>query len=296
MKKQVRTAIIAVIITALLAGCGGRAEPTPTKTPRPLPPTTPLPRATSGAAARAPASEQVSPLPTPTAPQSSLPTPTAPQSPLPTPSETTFPRMPASSAISFDLREPVPVLAADLICDSECNVGKTNSVGLVILDLEAKQLDTWVTNLDPLEGQEYEGWLIDENSVESVVRFNTSPAGISGQYVFLTGMADDPWMAFELSVEPEPDESIVPSSDRSIGGPLRRTAMGEALYHGFFLPCQGCHGRNGEGGEASALKDTDLTFDQFLDATRQHDGIEIPEAVASTGDLRHVYSWLVSSQ
>jgi hypothetical protein len=293
--------MIIMLFAAVLAACGSEGEPTPTKTPRPTATFTPLPTV----AAVMPAVENnepvESPPDTPTLPAtgeqtSPLPTPADAVSPLVTPSPTPEVQPTATPTPGFEAQEPQPALAANLSCGEGCNAGNPEGVGLVMFNLVTGQLDTWVANLDPLEGAAYEGWLVEGSRAESTGRFNVRPDGTAGEFIVLVNLKDDPWSSFVLTVEPEPDDSPAPAAPHSIGGPLRRTTVGEAFYSRFDMPCQQCHGPAAEGGTGPALASTSLSFDEFLAAVRNHPGGTLTEEVVATRDLQHMYAWLTSIQ
>lgn len=285
-----------ILLTALLAGlllaaCGGKdAEPTPEKTPAPtatftVAPTkeVALPLVESGAAATdTPAPEAQSPIATPTAPPSPVEEPTA----------TTEPT--AAPTPGFESQAPVLVLAANLACGAQCNTPEADAVGSVIFDLSTGEFRTWVENLDPLQGQVYEGWLVQGARAESTGRFNTDTNGSAAESIDLSALSGDPWSTFVFTIEPEPDDNPAPAAAHSIDGVLRQTAMGEALYTRFDSTCQTCHGAAAEGGIGPALLSTALSYGEFLDKVRSHPGASFTEETVSVVDLQHVYAWLTA--
>lgn len=189
------------------------------------------------------------------------------------------------------------VLAANLSCGEGCNAGNPDGAGLAILNRETGQFNIWAIQLDPLEGQEYEGWLVKADEVESSGRFGVAADGTVAEFSVLTGsLKDEPWTSFVLTIEPEPDDSDEPAAPHSIGGPLRATVMGEALYSRFDMPCQQCHGAQAEGGSASALRGTALPYGEFEAAVRtRHPSADYSDVVIASRDLQHLYAWLVAS-
>ena len=287
-----RHLLLTVLLAALLlAACGGKeAEPTPDKTPAPTPtftaaPTTEvaLPLVESGAAPTdIPAPAAQSPLPTPTVPPSPVVEPTA--QPEPTAAPTT----------GFESQAPLPVLAANLACGAQCNTPEADAVGSVIFDLSSGEFHTWVANLDPLQGQVYEGWLVQGARAESTGRFNTGTDGSTAETIDLSALKNDPWSTFVFTIEPQPDDNPAPAAAHSIDGVLRQTVMGEALYTRFDSTCQTCHGAAAEGGIGPALRGTGLAYGEFLDKVRTHPGASFTEETTPTVDLQHMYAWLVS--
>ena len=270
--------VVVAMAVAALAGCGGQAVPTPTKTPRPTVQVTPLPTA----AAVLPvvvSGEETSPLPTPGDGVSPLPTP--PPSPVPSPSPTP----------GFETQLPVPALAGNLACGEGCTAGNPAAVGSVVFDLATGQLNTWVAGLDPLQGQVYEGWLVEGSRAESSGRFNSRADGSAAEFIVLLDYKGLPWSNFLLTLEPDPDDDPRPAQAHSIGGALRRTVMGEALYNRFDRPCQQCHGPSGEGGTGPALKGSELTYELFHAGVRNHPGGSFGEAILSDLELQHIYAW-----
>lgn len=285
-----------ILLTALLAGlllaaCGSKdAEPTPDKTPAPTPtftaaPTTEvaLPLVENGAA----------PTDTPApAAQSPLPTPTAPPSPVEQPDATVAAT--AESPSGFESQAPLPVLAANLACGAQCNTPETDAVGSVIFDLSSGEFRTWVANLDPLQGQVYEGWLVQGARAESTGRFNIDADGSAAETIDLSALKTDPWSTFVFTIEPEPDNNPAPAAAHSIDGVLRQTVMGEALYTRFDSTCQTCHGAAAEGATGPALRGAGLTYGEFLEKVREHPGASFTEETAPAIDLQHLYAWLVA--
>jgi mono/diheme cytochrome c family protein len=286
--------VAAFVLVLILAACGGQAEPTPTKTPRPSDTPTALPTLAAAAlplvesGATAPVStdtpvatgEQVSPL--------------SPMSPLATPEPTPAPEPTATPGL--EAQPPVPVLAASLSCGEGCNAGNPAGVGMAILVPETGQFNVWVTGLDPLENEEYEGWLVLGDQVESSGRFNVEADGTGSTFGAIDfDVKDLPWEEFVLTIEPEPDDSDDPATPHSIGGPFRNTVIGEALYSRFDMTCQQCHGLAAEGGDGPVLAGTSLPFADFVTAVRSHEGLAQEDDV-STRDLQHMYAWLISGQ
>ena len=283
--------LTAVLAGLLLAACGGKeAEPTPAKTPAPTPtftvaPTTEvaLPLVESGAAPTdAPAPEAQSPLPTPTAP------------PSPVEDPTTEPEPTAAPTAGFESQAPTLVLAANLACGAQCNTPQADAVGAVVFDLSSGEFHTWVAHLDPLQGQVYEGWLVQGARAESTGRFNTDTGGSAAETIDLSALKGDPWSTFVFTIEPEPDDNPAPAAAHSIDGVLRQTVMGEALYTRFDSTCQTCHGAAAEGVIGPALRGTGLTYGEFLDKVRTHPGASFTEETVPAIDLQHLYAWLVS--
>jgi mono/diheme cytochrome c family protein len=272
-----------------LIACGGQAEPTPTKTPRPTDTATPLPtleRAVALPAVESSAS-QVQLTETPQASGNTF------VSPVDTPTATPIPPTPTPG---IEAQAPAPVLAANLNCGAGCNAGNPEGVGLAILDPQSGQFLMWTDKLEALTGQEYEGWLVRDGVVESSGRFNAEPSGVaSSAWVLSEAVKSQPWTSFVLTIEPEPDDSDAPAAPHSIGGPLRSTVMGEALYSRFNMPCQECHGAQAEGGSAAALVGTSLPFAEFEAAVRmQHPDADYSEGVIAGRDLQHIYAWLIA--
>lgn len=278
MKTCLKLSVFAYFILSLSA-CGGQAEPTPTKTPRPTNTATPLPTVEIAL----PAVESNLSQPQATETQSPA---GATVSPLETPTATPPP--------GFDALPPVPVLAANLSCGAGCDAGNPDAVGLAILDPRTGQFLLWTEGLASLTDAEYEGWLVGSGAVESSGRFNAEAADITSSFgVLRPEVAQQPWESFVITIEPEPDDSVAPAAPHSIGGPLRSTVMGEALYSRFNMPCQQCHGPQGEGGSAAALAGTALSFAEFEAAVRtRHPDVDFSEGVIATRDLQHIYAWL----
>lgn len=291
MKRLTSIALLGVLLTALAACGGDEAEPTPDKTPAPT--------ATFTAA---PTSEVALPLvesgtnaiDTPAAPEAESPlaTPTAPPSPVEEPTATTEPTPEPTAGL--ESQAPVPVLAANLACGAQCNTPEPDAVGSVIFDLSSGEFRTWVANLDPLDGQVYEGWLVQGARAESTGRFNTDASGAAAESVDLGELTGDPWSTFVFTIEPEPDDNPAPAAAHSIDGVLRETAMGEALYTRFDSTCQTCHGAAAEGAIGPALRGAGLTYGEFLDKVRNHPGASFPEETAPAVDLQHMYAWLTA--
>jgi len=290
--KRIATLMVLGILVSVLAACGGKetAEPTPEKTPAPTAtftaaPTTEVvvPLVESGASATdTPTMEASSPLPTPTSPPS--PVDELPATPEPT----------AAPMSGFESQAPVPVLAASLACGAQCNTPEPDAVGSVIFDLSSGEFRTWVANLDPLDGQMYEGWLVEGARAESTGRFNTDADGSAAESIDLSALKGDPWSTFVFTIEPEPDDTQAPAAAHSIDGVLRETVMGEALYTRFDSACVICHGPTAEGDIGPALRSTLLYYGEFLDKVRTHPGATFDEAVVPTVDLQHIYAWLVA--
>jgi hypothetical protein len=179
-----------------------------------------------------------------------------------------------------------------LTCGQGCNAGNPEGIGLALFDLDTGQFNTYVSGLDPLSGQVYEGWLVEGNRAESTGRFNVRADSTAAEFIILADLQDEPWSSFVLTIEPEPDPDDAPAIEHSIGGPLRRTVMGEALYSRFDMPCQQCHGLAAEGGTGPALAGIPISFEDFLTVVRNHPNAEFPEEIAATRDLRHIYAWL----
>lgn len=290
MRRPVMLAAV-VLVLALAAGCGGQAEPTPTKTPQPTEPPTALPTLAEAAMPVVESGEA-----TPEATDTPLTTgeQLSPLSPLPTPEPTSEPEPTATPGL--EAQPPVPVLAATLSCGEGCNAGNPDGVGLAILVPETGQFNVWVAGLDPLANEEYEGWLVLGDQVESSGRFNVEEDGTGSAFgVVDFDLKDTPWEQFVLTIEPEPDDSDAPAAPHSIGGPFRNSVMGEALYGRFDLACQQCHGPAAEGGVGPVLAGTGLGFADFVTAIRSHEGLAQEDAV-STRDLQHMYAWLISGQ
>ncbi|MCB0003635.1 MAG: hypothetical protein KDI07_16265 [Anaerolineae bacterium] len=290
MKRIVIGALLGAMLI-ILAACGGKdAEPTPEKTPAPTAtftaaPTTEvsLPLVENGAAATdTPAPEAQSPIATPTSPPSPVEEPTATGEPaaVPTP--------------GFESQAPVPVLAANLACGAQCNTPEADAAGSVIFDLSTGEFRTWVAKLDPLDGQVYEGWLVQGARAESTGRFNTDAGGSAAESIDLSALKSDPWSTFVFTIEPEPDDNPAPAAAHSIDGVLRETVMGEALFTRFDSSCQTCHGPTAEGEIGPALLGTSLPFGDFVDKVRGHAGNTFTEEIVPVVDLQHVYAWLVA--
>jgi hypothetical protein len=209
-------------------------------------------------------------------------------SPIETPTPTPTP--------GFEAQDPVPVLAANLTCGEGCNAGNPEAVGLAIVDPRTSQFLIWTEKLEPLVGEEYEGWLVGDGAVESTARFNVEETGVTAFSVVLSpNVTSAPWESFVLTIEPEPDDSDAPAAPHAIGGPLRSTVMGEALYSRFNMPCQQCHGPQGEGGSAAALASPTLSYTEFEAAVRtRHPDADYSEGIIATRDLQHMYAWLLA--
>lgn len=270
-------------LAAVMLACNGQAEPTPTKTPRPTDTATPLPTVQLSLPAVESNVEQPQATDTPAASDAAL-------SPLATPS--------ATPTLAIDAKAPQPVLAANLSCGEGCNAGSPEGRGLALLDPLTGQFLLSTQNLLPLTGEEYEGWLVRDGTVESTGRFNAEAVGVTAFFGLLSeAVRNQPWTRFVLTIEPAPDDSPAPAAPHSIGGVLRNTVMGEALYSRFNMPCQQCHGPQGEGGTAAALAGTTLPFADFEVAVRtRHPEADYSEGVIATRDLQHMYAWLKASQ
>lgn len=288
--------IITIILTILLAACGSEPEPTPTPTPRPTNTPSPLPTLAEAALPMVESGGEPAAEPTAVATPTDTPVVTgqelSPVSPVATPEPTIVP----SATPDIEAQAPLPVLAADLSCGEGCNAGNPAGLGLAVLVPQTGQFNVWVTSLDPLEDEEYEGWLVQGSRVESSGRFNTEADGSASAFGVVSGDARDVgWERLDLTIEPEPDDSDAPATPHSVGGSFRVTVMGEALYNRFDTPCAQCHGPAGEGGVGPVLAATGLIFDDFLTAVRSHQDLAEEDAVA-TRDLQHMYAWLTSSQ
>lgn len=290
MKRIMTVALLGTALIAL-AACGGKdAEPTPEKTPAPTAtftaaPTTEvaLPLVESGAAATdSPAAEVQSPIATPTAPPSPVEEPTA----------TTEPA--ALHTPGFESQAPALVLAANLACGAQCNTPEADAAGSVIFDLSSGEFRTWVADLNALQGQVYEGWVVQGARAESTGRFNSDANGRAAESIDLSALKDDPWSTFVFTIEPEPDDNPAPAAAHSIDGVLRQTVMGEALYTRFDAQCQTCHGVAAEGEIGPALLGTALSYGEFLDKVHGHSGASFTEETVPVIDLQHVYAWLMA--
>ncbi len=164
----------------------------------------------------------------------------------------------------------------------------------MIFDLSTGEFRTWVADLDPLQGQVYEGWLVQGARAESTGRFNTDANGSAAESTDLSALKGDPWSTFVFTIEPEPDDNPAPAAAHSIDGVLRQTAMGEAMYTRFDSTCQTCHGAAAEGEIGPALLGTSLSYGEFLDKVRSHPGASFTEEIVPAVDLQHVYAWLTA--
>lgn len=300
-----RLFVFSIVILFLVVGCGSQAQPTPTKTPRPTETSTPLPTL----AAALPAIESNASGPVPSAEGSETEAAGASESaqteaesaagegtsPLPTPEPTATVPAPTPTP-GLEAQPPMDVLAANLSCGEGCTTGDEGAVGLAVLSPTTTQFNIWVANLAPLENEVYEGWLVQGSQVESTGRFNTETDGAAGEYSFLSADAlQIPWESFVLTVEPEPDDSEAPATPHSIGGQLRQTVMGEALWSRFDMPCQQCHGARAEGGAAPSLAGAGgLAFPAFAKAVRGHAEVSLTEEAVANRDLQHIYAWLMT--
>lgn len=100
------------------------------------------------------------------------------------------------------------------------NWGPQDATGVAELIFAEGIVRLSAEGLPRLDGQRYQGWLVNSEVGDaiSVGRFNASASGTVDYEGTLPPISDFGFDLFILTVEPEPDDSPTPSSDRSIGG------------------------------------------------------------------------------
>ncbi len=200
--------------------------------PSPTPTTTPLPTAR----ATGPRPTVPTATPVPRAPTATPVPPVLTATPVPhVPTATPVPRVPTATPVTpAPTATPLPKalrykkLMAVLVYVPQSNVGPEGATGMVSLEVSSGHLEVQVEGLPPLEGQLYEGWLMQRESgaMLSTGKFNTDARGRGGYSITLGDQTGQGWDFFIITVEPEPDPHPDPSSDRSIGGSLRPGGAG----------------------------------------------------------------------
>lgn len=136
----------------------------------------------------------------------------------------------------------VPVLVPLSYLEGLSNWGPNEATGTLELALGEGYAKVNATGLPRVDGQRYQGWLVNSqsNDAVSVGTFNSAPGGTVTYRATLPPTVNFGFDLFIVTVEPEPDDAPQPTSQRSIGGrfslvgqrPADGTQPGEAQMTG----------------------------------------------------------------